>query len=67
MAPLKVGAPSQFVRVTRKLGRKEIMEEPKSFVELEDVIHQRLNLSVPLGWRKKYKPQNRCMKKEHKC
>jgi hypothetical protein len=38
MAPLKVGTPSQFVRVTRQSGRKkERMEEPENFVELEDV------------------------------
>jgi hypothetical protein len=38
MAPLKVGTPRPFVRVTRQAGRKkERMEEPKSFVELEDI------------------------------
>jgi hypothetical protein len=38
MAPPKVGAPSRFVRVTRQSGRKkERMEEPENFVELEDV------------------------------
>jgi hypothetical protein len=38
MEPLKVGAPRQFVRLTQKLGRKkERMERPKIFVELEDV------------------------------
>jgi hypothetical protein len=38
MAPPKVGAPDRFVRVTRQSGRKkERMEEPESFLELEDV------------------------------
>jgi hypothetical protein len=38
MAPPKIGAVSIFVVVTRQSSRKkERMEEPKNFVELEDV------------------------------
>jgi hypothetical protein len=39
MAPLKVGTSNQFVRVTQHSGRKkERMEEPDNFVEIEDVM-----------------------------
>jgi hypothetical protein len=38
MVPPKIGTPSQFVRVTQQSGRKkERMEEPDNFVELEDM------------------------------
>jgi len=38
MEPPKVGAPNKIGWVTRKYGRKkEQMEEPEKFVELEDI------------------------------